>query len=37
MQYAGLFDHVVVNDQVERAAGEILSIVQAHKIPQESR
>ena len=37
MKYAGLFDYVVVNDQVERAAGEIISIVEANQNSQKSR
>ena len=37
MGYAGMFDYVVVNDRVERAADEIISIVKANQITQESR
>ena len=37
MHEAALFDYIVVNDQVERAAGEIISIIETNQNMQESR
>lgn len=32
MQYAGCYDHAVVNDDLERAAAELIALVQSYRI-----
>lgn len=37
MQYAGCYDHAVVNDDLERAAAELIAVVQAYRKKREGK